>query len=159
MLTAMAENGVLIPWLLSLVGLVVGASGVRYLLRAERHQDIVRRLARNLSTFTGQSALQTARTLIPVTILLTTLMGVMALSSPLTTIPRPPEPGALEDVVVRALALVWTLPMVVSGVLVLVVARTGRPEGLVLPPCRGLDAEGVEAWFVTVEARGVGRPR
>lgn len=158
MLTVMAQDGVLIPWLLSVAGLVVGTSGVRYLLRAERHRDHVRRWGRNVSAFTGQSALQTARTLIPVTLLGATLMGVMALSLPLTASPLP-EFGYLEDVVVGALALVWTLPVAVSGVLVLVVARTGRPKGLVLPPCRGLDAEGVEAWFVTGEARGVGRPR
>lgn len=153
MLTVMARDGALIPWLLSVAGLVVGASGVRYLLRAERHRDHVRRWGRYVSAFTGQGALQTARTLIPVTLLLTTLMGAMALSLLLTAAPRP-EPGYLEDVVVGALALVWTLPTAVSGVLVLVVARTGRPKGLVLPPCRGLDAAEVEAWFAEREQRG-----
>lgn len=149
----MADEGVFAPWLASLAFLLATVFGLRYLTRAEDHQLPIRRWVRMIATMTGQSVMVTVRTAIPVTAFLGMIFGGCVLALPIAGVAAPSEPGTREHALVTVVIVAGTLMIAMTGLIVLVVARTGRPRFLVLAPCRDMDGQAVEAWSLTKDPR------
>lgn len=137
---------------------LVGMTGLLYpVVRAERHARFVAQWINVLASVTGASLGRMARLLLPLLIwiswILAGCVGVFLAES---------ADGVAggEAFVPRVVGLgVWLAAFLALGVLMLVVARSGRPRALVLRPCRGLSEQEAGAWVAGVVGREATRAR
>lgn len=141
------SGATLLAWVMSALALVVVLLELYVLATAERHRALVQRWARFIRTATGQSAQGIARSAIPMSLLAVLILGAVLAATP-TAAAQPSEEisGAGSDGTVVAIYVV-TGAIVLMGLLVLVVTRTGRPRWLVLAPCRGMDEDETAEWL------------
>lgn len=121
------------------------AAWARVVLHPERHQAILGRMYEIISAFAPMTGTRFARVAGPMTILVGSITLVMAGAPAMSVWGSAPQSGASNALLLYFLAAL--AGVVASGVLLLVVAATGRPRALVLRPLRDKSATEIDAWL------------
>lgn len=125
---------------------VVLSIGFQYvLIRSRAYSHFVAAWIHRLSRLSGAPRGRVARLLLPLnTWLLWLLVGALAVPGGTVNSNEDPLGSTAVDVGIG----VWLTVFAVLGMLVLVVARTGRPRVLVIEPCRQMSETAAERWVM-----------